>query len=216
MEIEKSYDLAYGELLSGKENMEKDWENLLEGERFGRSHFRIYRWREPTMSIGYSQESLYFNIPVVKRPTGGGALVHGWDISFSYTGQREAWGGSFTKIYKNFMGLVLDALRELEPSFDMSKYRGGYEDYFCYFYPTLGEITLKGKKVLACAMRVMKRSFLIHGSLFMCMDYEYFERLTGIDKSKLKERIVTFGEMGIEEEGAIGSLNKIRAQLNLP
>ncbi len=175
--------------------MKRDWENLLLAQE-GRRSFRLYTWKEKTLSIGYSQAFLDFPIKMVKRPTGGGALLHGWDVSFSYAGLREEWGKGFTRIYTNFMGLLLEVLRDFDSSFDMSGYRGGYEDYFCYFYPTLGEITIENKKVIACAMRLMKDSFLIHGSFFLDMDYEYFEKLTGIRKERLRERIITFRELG--------------------
>ncbi|MFN3471319.1 MAG: lipoate--protein ligase family protein, partial [Aquificaceae bacterium] len=76
MEEEKAYDLAYLELLSGKENMERDWNNLLATEESQRPRFRVYQWKEITLSLGYSQEPINLPIPVVKRPTGGGALLH--------------------------------------------------------------------------------------------------------------------------------------------
>ncbi|MFN3947434.1 MAG: lipoyl protein ligase domain-containing protein [Aquificaceae bacterium] len=193
-----AYGLAYLESMGGEENMKRDWENLLLAQQ-GKRSFRLYTWEEKTLSIGYSQDFLNFPIKMVKRPTGGGALLHGWDVSFSYAGLREEWGKSFKDIYTNFMGLLLELLREFDSSFEMSKYRGGYENYFCYFYPTLGEITTRGKKIVACAMRLMKDCFLIHGSLFLDMDYEYFEKLTGIGKEKLKERITTFRELGFSQ-----------------
>ncbi len=209
----KTYDLSYVEALKGKENMERDWENLLIAEKTGKPTFRLYRWSEPTLSIGYSQSPLTFPVPVVKRPTGGGALLHGWDLSFSYTGLKKDWGGSFTKIYKNFMGLILDSLKGLNPEFEMSRYRGGYEHFFCYFYPTLGEITFRGKKVLACAMRVLKDAFLIHGSLFVEFDYEKFEELTGIQASLIRERITTFKELNIPIHALVSLMKSIRLSL---
>lgn len=196
----KTYDLSYVEILTGKENMEKDWENLLSVEKGEKPIFRLYRWAEVTLSVGYSQNVPYFPVPVVKRPTGGGALLHGWDLSFSYAGLRKDWGGSFTKIYKNFMGLILEGLREISSEFDLSRYRGGYEDFFCYFYPTFGEITFKNRKILACAMRLMKDAFLIHGSLFLDFDYEFFEKLTGIEANLLRERVITFRELHAPEQ----------------
>ncbi|MFN7064880.1 MAG: lipoyl protein ligase domain-containing protein [Aquificaceae bacterium] len=179
--------------------MKRDWENLLLAEERGIKSLRFYTWRDRTLSIGYSQELLELPIKIVKRPTGGGALLHGWDVSFSYAGQREEWGGSFARIYTNFMDLLLEVFREVDRSFEMSRYRGSYENYFCYFYPTLGEITLRGKKVVACAMRLMKSSFLLHGSLFWDMDYKYFEGLTGIGAEGLRERIITLKELGLKE-----------------
>jgi len=211
----KTYDLSYVESLSGKENMQRDWENLLNAEETGSSSFRLYRWFEPTLSIGYSQEAPPLSIEVVKRPTGGGALLHGWDLSFSYAGLRKDWGWSFTKIYKNFMGLILESLRDLNPEFEMSRYKGGYEDFFCYFYPTLGEITFKGKKILACAMRTLREAFLIHGSLFVEFDYEELEKLTGIDASLIRERITTFRELHIPPNVLISIMKEQGTKLSL-
>ncbi|MEZ0337644.1 MAG: lipoate--protein ligase [Aquificaceae bacterium] len=214
MEGKKAYDLSYLEVLNGKENMERDWNNLLITEESQRPCFRIYQWKEKTLSLGYSQEPINLSIPVVKRPTGGGALLHGWDLSFSYTGLRKDWGGSFSKIYINFMGLLLELLKKVDPAFDMSRYRGGYEGYFCYFYPTLGEISFKGKKVVACAMRMGKEAFLLHGSLFLDMDYTYFENLTGIEGKKLKERIITFKELGLGFEEAVELMHGLKMLCN--
>lgn len=206
---------AMVELLSGAENMRKDFENLIKAEEKGEVNFRLYGWRETTLSIGYSQKAISLDIPTVKRPTGGGALLHGEDLSFSYAGLKEDWGKSSVEIYKNFMGFVLEVLRSLIPELCMSRYRGGYEDYFCYFYPTLGEITYKGRKVIACAMRVMKHSFLIHGSIFLSMSYQNFERLTGISAEKLKERIITFKELDVDARLLTESMIKIKKQLSL-
>ncbi|MCX8164295.1 MAG: lipoate--protein ligase [Aquificaceae bacterium] len=179
--------------------MKRDWENFLIAEHSGEQFFRLYMWKEATLSIGYSQKAYPLDLPVVKRPTGGGALLHGQDLSFSYAGPKKNWGNSFTKIYKKFMGFLLEELRGLIPDLQMSRYRGGYEGYFCYFYPTLGEITFNGKKLLACAMRVGSNSFLIHGSLFLDMDYEHLERLTGCRERDLRGRIVTLQELGVKE-----------------
>lgn len=206
-------DLSYLECLKGEENMKRDWENLQKVEESGGEILRFYSWSERTLSIGYSQEAPRIAIKVVKRPTGGGALLHGWDLSFSYAGPRDKWGNSFTKIYINFMGLILEILRDMDKAFEMSRYKGGYDDFFCYFYPTLGEISIGGKKVIACAMRVMKNSFLIHGSLFWDMDYSYFEKLTGIRADILRQRIITLRELGLEEKDLFGILKALRNTL---
>ncbi len=186
--------------LSGFENMKIDYENLLRSEKEGITSLRLYMWKESTLSIGYSQEPMEVSLPLVKRPTGGGALLHGLDLSFSYSGLRKSWGGTFTKIYKNFMGMLLEGLKGLEPSLEMSSYRGAYDGYFCYFYPTLGEITYRGKKLVACAMRLGKEAFLIHGSLFLDLDYGLLSRLSHMPEESLRGRITTFKEMGIDKE----------------
>lgn len=201
------------ELLEGEENMRRDYENLMKVDGGQSPTFRLYRWSRPTLSIGYSQELLSFPLPTVRRPTGGGALLHGSDISFSYVGLRSHWGGSFGKIYKNFMGVLLDALRGFLPGLDMSSFKGEYSSYFCYFYPTLGELTIEGKKVVACAMRLMKNAFLIHGSLFLSLDYKLLEKLTGVGERELKNRIVSLEELNVEEGEVLKVLFMVKGEL---
>lgn len=188
--------------------MLKDWERLLSVEGGGKPLFRVYRWSGATLSVGYRQKVPLFPLPVVERPTGGGALLHGWDVCFSYAGIRREWGSTPLRIYRNFMGLMLETLREIDAGFEISKYRGAYEGFFCYFYPTSGEITYRGRKVVACAMRMLKNAFLIHGSLFIDFPYREFESLSGI--STIRGRITTFRELGVSEGLVLKALDKMR------
>jgi Lipoate-protein ligase A len=84
-------------------------------------------------------------VDVVKRPTGGGALLHGWDISFSVTDVKEMWGKSPKKIYLRLMGLLKENLERLGLSLGFSNYGGSYGEYFCIFQPTFGEIKYRGR-----------------------------------------------------------------------
>ena len=54
---------------------------------------RLYGWEKPAVSLGYFQDlkkskidedyCRNLDIEIVRRPTGGRAVVHGWDITFS-------------------------------------------------------------------------------------------------------------------------------------
>jgi lipoate-protein ligase A len=98
------------EVLDGYENMQKDYENFLRVEEGGGPFFRLYLWKKPVISLGFHQEPRDFPVDVVKRPTGGGALLHGWDISFSVVDVKEMWGKSPKKIYLRLMGLLKESL----------------------------------------------------------------------------------------------------------
>jgi lipoate-protein ligase A len=188
------------EVLDGYENMQKDHENFLRVEEGGGPFFRIYLWKKPVISLGFHQEPRDFPVDVVKRPTGGGALLHGWDISFSVVDAKELWGKSPKKIYLRLMGLLKESLEGLGLSLGISNYEGSYREYFCIFQPTFGEITHKGKKLVACAMRVGKRGFLLHGSLFWTLDYLRAEQIMGIPSEKLRDRMITFEELSVPWE----------------
>jgi lipoate-protein ligase A len=188
------------EVLDGYENMQKDYENFLRVEEGGGPFLRLYLWKKPVISLGFHQEQRDFPVDVVKRPTGGGALLHGWDISFSVVDVKETWGKSPKKIYLRLMGLLKESLESLCLSLELSNYGGSYREYFCLFQPTFGEITHMGKKLVACAMRVGKRGFLLHGSLFWALDYLRAEQITGIPGEKLRDRMITFKELSVSWE----------------
>ena len=188
------------EVLDGYENMQKDYENFLRVEEGGGPFFRLYLWEKPVISLGFHQESRDFPVDVVKRPTGGGALLHGWDISFSVVDVKEMWGTSPKKIYLRLMGLLKESLESLGLSLELSNYGGSYGEYFCIFQPTFGEITYRGKKLVVCAMRVGKRGFLLHGSLFLALDYLRAEQITGIPSERLRDRMITFEELSVSRE----------------
>jgi len=188
------------EVRDGYENMQKDYENFLRVEEGGGPFFRLYLWKKPVISLGFHQEPRDFPVDVVKRPTGGGALLHGWDISFSVADVKEMWGKSPKKIYLRLMGLLKESLESLGLSLGISNYGGTYGEYFCIFQPTFGEITHRGKKLVACAMRVGKRGFLLHGSLFLALDYLRAEQITGIPSERLRDRMITFEELSVSWE----------------
>lgn len=78
--------------LSGVENMARD-EALLEGiaQRTSPPTLRFYAWREPTISLGYFQRYAEFQaqddavrtLAVVRRTTGGGAILHDLELTYS-------------------------------------------------------------------------------------------------------------------------------------
>ncbi len=61
---------------------------------------RFYRWDEPSLSLGHHQAPLALNsnLPVVRRPTGGAAVLHGGDLCYAIAlaqpprGPRAAYG----------------------------------------------------------------------------------------------------------------------------
>jgi lipoate-protein ligase A len=70
-------------------NMERDL-SLFKTVRSGHAHgfFRLYDWDEPAVTLGHHQKqfSLFdkdLRLPIITRPTGGGAVLHEHDITYS-------------------------------------------------------------------------------------------------------------------------------------
>src|SRR5438270_3856913 len=72
------------ETLPGPANMAAD-EVMLEAAEAGTVSLRYYAWSEPTLSLGYFQPSneRVAGLPWVRRMTGGAALVHHHEVTYS-------------------------------------------------------------------------------------------------------------------------------------
>lgn len=73
---------------SGTENMAVDEALLEAGCRSTKSLVRVYSWQRPTVTLGFFQKNDALNprfedLPVVRRLTGGGAILHDREITYS-------------------------------------------------------------------------------------------------------------------------------------
>jgi len=62
---------------------------------------RFYTWCPATVSIGlfqkWQQQQQHCPYPVVRRPTGGKAVLHLFDVSYSFVGPLSGFGNSVWK-----------------------------------------------------------------------------------------------------------------------
>ncbi len=182
------------------ENMRRDLDLLMSLEEGrGSPSIRTYRWKRLCLSAGYSQKvSVKSGLDVVRRPTGGGILIHGWDLSFSITGRRDLWGRGVKEVYTRVSHSVAGALRELGLAVKSSDYSGAYGDRgLCWWHPTFGELTSGGRKVVSMAMRTLRRAFLIQGTVYDFIDYPLASRILGVDEEELRRRVISLGELGL-------------------
>ena len=75
---------------SGAWNMAVDEALLAAADDRGEAAIRFYRWNEPTLSLGYFQaaadragHAASRDLPLVRRQSGGGALVHDRELTYS-------------------------------------------------------------------------------------------------------------------------------------
>lgn len=178
-------------------------EELLESLERGEIEpvFRLYKWSELCVSIGKHQEAREFPVKVVRRPTGGGALLHGWDLSFALVDYKASWGGGILRIYKNLSERFKELFRKLSVELNVEKSKHyNLDNYFCFFFPTFGELkTREGKKVVSIAMTERKRTFLAHGSVYIRFDYKKASFILGVEENLLRERVTSLEELGVEE-----------------
>ncbi len=179
--------------------MRRDEEALLSVESGQNSClWRIYGWDRLCLSLGRHQvPPRNLSLPVVKRPTGGGALLHGWDVSFSVAALKESWGTRPRRIYLRIALLIAESLRDLGIDVSVVRSSGGSgRAFFCFSTPSPGELTWRERKIAAVAMRTLRRAFLIQGSVYLRFDYALASQLTGASEEVLRKRIVSLEEVG--------------------
>ena len=147
------------------------------------STLRLYDWRPPCLSLGHAQPLGDVNLEalqvrgwsLVRRPTGGRAILHIDELTYSVTGpQSEArLTGSVLDSYRILAQALLQALRLLgiqaqaiaKPAAPVVQPGAGAVNPVCFETPSNYEITVGGKKLIGSAQARRKGGVLQHGSL---------------------------------------------------
>ena len=146
------------------------------------AYFRIYQWEPYTISIGANQSfdeidldrARQDNIDVVKRPSGGRAILHAEELTYSVILPIK-FGLSAHEIYnKTSIALskglgVFDAkLKPAEIENDQPNFRALLNQpsgSLCFASTAKSEVKFNGKKIIGSAQRKMNNSILQHGSI---------------------------------------------------
>lgn len=169
-------------------NMSVD-EALLASGSQAQPTFRLYTWCAPSVSLGYRQvrpewlaRCAPLGVEPVRRITGGGAVLHAGDLTYSAVVPRSAGDvpddllGSYTWV----RGVLLDGLRALgldaRPSRDRAH---AARQGVCFSRSTGLEIDLCDVKLVGSAQRRTRSAFLQHGSIRLGDDSELYLRLFG-------------------------------------
>jgi len=179
-----------------------------------RAFFRWYRWRGPTLSFGYSQrrlmEGFKTDLPKVLRPTGGGVLLHGWDLSFTLAVPKEPFGGPL-RLYRFTAETFVETFKRLGVGVTYSRRKvGNYRGGPCLLYPTFGEVLWRGKKVVAAAAREFPGGgLLLHGSLFLAKKPKVVKRTFGPAAGAILNSFATLNELGLSVPTVVQTFEKL-------
>jgi lipoyl(octanoyl) transferase len=141
---------------------------------------RLYAWYPACLSLGYAQAMADVDLgrletlgwQLVRRPTGGKAILHTDELTYSVTGplNEPRLTGSVLESYRRLSRALIQALRLLgiaaqaEEKPDPGNINS-HEDPICFEVPSNYEITLAGKKLIGSAQARRKEGVLQHGSL---------------------------------------------------
>jgi len=175
---------------------------------------RLYQWEAPSVTIGYFQKISDINTgyceekgcPVVRRITGGRAILHDAGLTYSVSALKNSFpfkNGLFENytIISNALIRGFSALG-INAHMSFSKNRAdGPRHPACFRSASYGEVTAGGRKVIGSAQKRFNDGFLQQGAI-----------MPGFNPEKLRNVL-----NGCKEEyfGGIGALNDPAGEISL-
>jgi lipoyl(octanoyl) transferase len=139
---------------------------------------RLYAWAPACLSLGYAQPFADVDMvrlqergwEVVRRPTGGRAILHTDELTYSVTApvDEPRVAGSVLESYNRLAGALFQAVHSLGLPVEMkagSDTNHATPNPVCFEVPSAYEITVLGKKLIGSAQARRKEGVLQHGSL---------------------------------------------------
>ncbi|MSR35558.1 MAG: hypothetical protein EXR95_02785 [Gemmatimonadetes bacterium] len=144
----------------------------------GHAVLRLYRWERPTLSLGRNEPALgrydreraaLRGIDIVRRPTGGRAVLHWRELTYAVVVPARAFGGA-RGAYRHIHALIAAGLGSLgvpamiaaEPDRAAPLDAG-----LCFAGPAGGEIIARGRKLVGSAQLRVGDTLLQHGSILV-------------------------------------------------
>ncbi len=170
--------------LDGAKQMAIDEMMLMRTTDDGKMRFRFYYWSAPTISLGYFQDYHHFlaaypefdNFDIVRRLTGGGAILHDREITYCLTvsSDSELYQAGPMNAYVLVHQAITDALKEFGIDLTLREKSANYkrirkEPEFCFARgcPTDVISPMDRRKLAGSAQRRLPGAFMQHGSIII-------------------------------------------------
>ncbi len=145
---------------------------------------RFYGWSPPAVSIGYFQSlekevntarCREEGVSVVRRRTGGGAVFHDSEITYSVTAPEAMFPKDILASYREICGWIISSLSLL-----------GIEATF----KPINDIVAGGKKISGNAQTRRGGTLLQHGTILHSVDLERMFSLLRVSDEKIRDKMV--------------------------
>jgi lipoate-protein ligase A len=149
-------------------------------ERPEAAYLRTYEWREPTLSLGYFQsyrdaaaDPRWKDVPIVRRPSGGGALWHEHDLTYALVLPRvhpaTTRASELYRAVHDALGGVLRAARVAATRRGSTgpRPRVLHRPFLCFTDADPEDIVVGTRKLVGSAQRRRPAAVLQHGSLLL-------------------------------------------------
>jgi lipoate-protein ligase A len=198
--------------LPGAVNMASDVA-ILEAVSAGASPptLRFYAWCPPCLTLGRHQNveaaDLDFcrveGIDVVRRPTGGRALLHHQELTYAVIAKLGTFllPRALQEAYRLICGALVAAMRELGIDAELTRGKvnlqlpGPRSTAPCFEAPAGGEVVVGGRKLIGSAMREHAGTILQHGAILLDWDDRLQTGAMGVGSdSSLRHQVTTVAE----------------------
>ncbi|MCE2451861.1 MAG: lipoate--protein ligase family protein [Nitrospinae bacterium] len=184
-----AWNMAVDELL-----FESCQAHLREGRPPGEAPFtfRVYAWSPPAISLGRGQAAgrdIFLErladegIEICRRLTGGRAVLHDCELTYSITGPQALLGDAIEETYHRISRGLAEGLAALGAQVELAPPSGSAyaSQGSCFATASVWELAIGGKKVVGSAQCREGGAVLQHGSvLFRSSE----ERLAGLLKPR--------------------------------
>ena len=197
---------------SGRYNMDYDLQLVERCKNENASFLRIYGWKPYAISLGYNQNKSPKDLPinyarckedgldVVQRPTGGRAVLHSEELTYSVVFKSNK---SAREIYKDISLALIEGLKSIAPrnkklqqlSFTkknpdlLSLVKTGMYNV-CFNAAVANEINLNGKKLVGSAQRKFGNIVLQHGSILIGEHHKDIVKYLKIPDEKMALKMI--------------------------
>lgn len=164
--------------LGAVENMAYDEALLHRARETGEAVFRVYSWNRPALSLGRNQPARdqydegalrESRISVVRRLTGGRAVLHDREVTYSVAAP-DSFGGTLRESYRRINEILVHGLRALGADAAIAAPTGRApipSTAPCFEEPTEGELVLGDRKLVGSAQYREGGALLQHGSILV-------------------------------------------------
>lgn len=197
------------EIKTGEENMQIDSDLLDDAieKQLKEPVFRLYGWSPACVSLGRNQRDEFLDseflkkngIDVVRRLTGGRALLHDNEITYSFICPVSylEHGEHVVSSYKEICKIFIDKFSQIGIDIDFGtqkQVKTGFD--YCMLVSTGADLCYKGKKLIGSAQCRKQGYILQHGSILYDYDRELLEKIFGEEVST--EEIICIKEINPE------------------
>ena len=192
-------------------NMAVDEALLLSQKEQPNPTLRFYTWSSPAFSFGYFQDIASEvdvklcradGIELVKRMTGGGTVVHGWDLTYTLILPRHAGEKSISEAYQCIGQSLVLAFKKLgipaechAASIDTSQ----TTQNICLTNPADYDVMYNGKKLAGVSVRRNRNGMLFQGYISLDMPPAFI--LARVSRDPEVQQILIEKSTAINTEG---------------